>query len=126
MALSSSPGITFKWSGGALQPGETFLVEIIPYQPIREAAQRTMAGAGINTSGPLTDHEWTTDITRVAPGKASPARVASSGASTCVTRMGTRSSPRRAIIWNGIRFRNSDCGFRSPLKAVRTWQIHES
>jgi hypothetical protein len=67
-----SPVITFKWSGGALQPGETFLVEIIPFQANKGGCIAEYGRAGINTSGPLTDHEWTTDISQVPAGKAKP------------------------------------------------------
>jgi hypothetical protein len=67
-----SPVITFKWSGGALQPGETFLVEIRPFQANKGGCTEEYGRAGINTSGPLTDHEWTTNITQVPPNKAQP------------------------------------------------------
>jgi serine/threonine-protein kinase len=67
-----SPVITFKWSGGALQPGETFLVEIRPVQANKGGCTEEYGRAGINTSGPLTDHEWTTNITQVPPNKAQP------------------------------------------------------
>ena len=64
--------IAFKWSGGALQNGETFVVEIKPRQANKGGCLEDYGNAGINTSGPLTTHEWTTDITNVPPGKAKP------------------------------------------------------
>jgi hypothetical protein len=70
--LFKSPAITFKWSGGALQPGETFLVEIIPFQADKGGCTADYGRAGINTSGPLTDHEWATDISNVPSNKARP------------------------------------------------------
>ncbi len=99
-----SPVITFKWSGGALQPGETFLVEIIPYQANKGGCTAEYGRAGINTSGPLTNHEWTTDITQVPPGKAQP----------CAGRIEWRvhvrdatgniiqSTPRNYLEWNPL------------------------
>ena len=99
-----SPVITFKWSGGALQPGETFLVEIIPFQADKGGCTAEYGRAGINTSGPLADHEWTTDITQVPPGKAKP----------CAGRIEWRvhvrdangntiqSTPRNYLEWNPL------------------------
>jgi hypothetical protein len=99
-----SPVITFKWSGGALQPGETFLVEIIPYQADKGGCIADYGRAGINTSGPLTDHEWTTDITNVAPGKARPCagriewrvHVRDANGNT------VQSTPRNYLEWNPL------------------------
>jgi hypothetical protein len=102
--LFKSPVITFKWSGGALQPGETFLVEIIPFQADKGGCVADYGRAGINTSGPLTDHEWTTDISQVPPGKAKP----------CAGRIEWRvhvrdangntiqSTPRNYLEWNPL------------------------
>jgi len=99
-----SPVITFKWSGGALQAGESFLVEIIPYQANKGGCIAEYGRAGINTSGPLTNHEWTTDITQVPREKAQP----------CAGRIEWRvhvrdangntiqSTPRNYLEWNPL------------------------
>ncbi len=67
-----SPNITFTWTGGALQPGETFVVEIIPYEAVKEECTQDYGRAGILSSPLLTEHEWTTDISVPPQGKAKP------------------------------------------------------
>jgi hypothetical protein len=71
-AQFKSSVITFKWSGGALQPGETFIVAIIPMQADKGGCTPDYGSAGLQYSPPLTDHEWTTDITAVPRGKSKP------------------------------------------------------
>jgi hypothetical protein len=80
--LSPMPGtrfktsqITFKWTGGALQGGETFLVEIIPYQAEKKNTcmfEGDYGRGGHQYSPPLTAHEWTTDIAAVPVGTYKP------------------------------------------------------
>jgi len=63
-----SPKITFKWSGGALRPGETFLVEIIPHQVEKKGEcvlEEDYGQKGRQYSPALTAHEWTIDIAAV-------------------------------------------------------------
>jgi hypothetical protein len=74
-AFFKSSVITFKWSGGALEPGETFLVEIIPALAEKKGTCMTESdygNAGHQFSPPLTDHQWTTDIAAPANNKAKP------------------------------------------------------
>ncbi len=70
-ALKSST-ITFKWTGRALQPGETFVVQVIPKQAEKKGTcmvENDYGPNGYQYSPPLTGHEWTTDIAAVSPGK---------------------------------------------------------
>jgi hypothetical protein len=70
--LSKSSTITFKWTGGALQAGETFIVQVIPIQAEKKGecvAESDYGPNGLQYSPPLTDHVWTTDIAAVSPGK---------------------------------------------------------
>ena len=67
--------ITFKWSGDALQPGETFMVEIIPALAEKSGtcmSESDYGNAGHVFSPPLTDHQWTTDITAPPQDKSKP------------------------------------------------------
>ena len=67
--------VTFKWAGGALQPGETFMVEIIPELAEKKGTCMTESdygNAGHVFSPPLTDHQWTTNITAPPQGKSKP------------------------------------------------------
>lgn len=80
--LSPMPGtrfksslITFKWTGGALRPGEAFLVEIIPYQAEKKNTcmmESDYGRGGHQYSSPLTAHEWTRDIAAVPVGTFKP------------------------------------------------------
>ncbi len=54
--------ISFEWSGGALQPGETFLVEIIPREANKSGCTEDYGRSGRQYSPPLTEHTWTSDI----------------------------------------------------------------
>ena len=64
-----SSAITFKWSGGALQPGEAFIVEVIPNMVDKgEGCIHDENDAGVRWSPPLTEHEWTTDFNAKQPG----------------------------------------------------------
>jgi len=96
--------ITFKWSGGALQPGESFVVEIIPAQANKGGCTQDYGRAGINTSGPLTDHEWTADITNVPPGKAKPCAGRIEWRVHVVDASGNAvlSTPRNYFEWNPL------------------------
>jgi serine/threonine protein kinase len=73
-AVLKSSVITFKWSGGALRTGETFLVEVIPNTVDKKGTclGDYDEGVGLRFSPPLTGHEWTTDINADAPGKLPP------------------------------------------------------
>jgi len=74
-AFFKSSDITFRWSGGALQPGETFLVEIIPALAEKKGTCMTESdygNSGHQFSPPLTDHQWTTDIAAPAGNKSKP------------------------------------------------------
>lgn len=67
--------ITFQWSGGALQPGETFLVEVIPALAEKKGTCMTESdygNSGHQFSPPLTDHQWTADIAAPAGNKSKP------------------------------------------------------
>lgn len=55
------PLITFKWTGAALRPGESFLVAIVPSQVHKGLCSKNNT-AGVQYSPSLTAHEWTTDI----------------------------------------------------------------
>jgi hypothetical protein len=108
-ALSKSSTITFKWTGGALQPGETFLVEVIPIRAEKkgECVEESDYGSnGRQYSSSLTAHEWTTDIAAVPSGKYKP----------CAGRIEWRvhirdsagnliqslSTPRGYFVWNPL------------------------
>ena len=68
-AVFKSSVITFKWSGGALQPGEAFIVEVIPNMVDKgEGCILDEDDAGVRWSPPLTEHEWTTDFNAKQPG----------------------------------------------------------
>ncbi|MBN1888200.1 MAG: protein kinase [Thermoflexales bacterium] len=54
--------IAFEWVGGALQPGEAFLVEIIPAAVNKGGCTDVLGTGGRQYSPALTDHQWTTDI----------------------------------------------------------------
>jgi serine/threonine protein kinase len=54
--------VVFEWVGGALQPGETFLVEIIPANVNKGGCTDVLGRGGRQYSPPLTDHQWKTDI----------------------------------------------------------------
>jgi hypothetical protein len=60
-ACSKSPVITFKWTGTALRPGESFLVVIVPSQ-VKKGKCTTNYATGVQYSPPLKGYEWTTDI----------------------------------------------------------------
>jgi hypothetical protein len=53
--------VTLKWAGGALRPGETFQVRIVPEQVFFEKAGMCSNGGGKSAqySPPLTSPEWT-------------------------------------------------------------------
>jgi predicted Ser/Thr protein kinase len=102
-----SPLITFKWSGGALQPGETFLVEIVPYQAEKkgECVMEADYGRGGRQYSPaLTAHEWTIDIAAVPKDKFKPCAgpvewlVHIKNASGQVI----QSTPRSSFVWNPL------------------------
>jgi predicted Ser/Thr protein kinase len=102
-----SPQITFKWSGGALQPGETFLVEIAPYQAEKkgECVMESDYGRGGRQYSPaLTAHEWTIDIAAVSKDKFKPCAgpiewmVHIKNASGQVI----QSTPRSSFVWNPL------------------------
>jgi len=70
-----SPLITFKWSGGALQPGETFQVEIVPHQAEKKGEcvlEEDYGRGGRQYSPALTAHQWTIDIAAVPKDKFKP------------------------------------------------------
>jgi serine/threonine protein kinase len=101
--------ITFKWTGGALQSGETFLVEVIPIRAEKkgECVEESDYGSnGRQYSPSLTAHEWTADIAAVPAGKYKP----------CAGRIEWRvhirdsagnviqslSTPRAYFVWNPL------------------------
>jgi serine/threonine-protein kinase len=112
--LSPMPGtrfrtsqITFKWTGGALQGGETFLVEIIPYQAEKKntcMSEGDYGRGGHQYSPPLTAHEWTRDITAVPVGVYKPCAgsiewvVHIKDASGAIV----LSTPRGQFVWNPL------------------------
>ncbi len=74
-ARLKSSTITFKWTGGALQPGETFLVQVIPIQAEKKGActvEDDYGATGYQYSPGLTEHEWTKDIAAVSKGTGKP------------------------------------------------------
>ena len=72
-AKFKSSVIVFRWSGGALRSGETFLIEIRPSQANKTNGCSEEYGlAGLQYSPPLTEHEWTTDINALRPGELRP------------------------------------------------------
>lgn len=102
-----SPKITFKWSGGALQPGETFLVEIVPYQAEKKGEcvlEEAYGRGGRQYSPPLTAHEWTIDIAAVSKDKFKPCAgpvewlVHIKNASGQII----QSTPRSSFVWNPL------------------------
>jgi len=102
-----SSATSFKWAGGALQPGETFMVEIIPYQAEKKNACMTESDygrGGHQYSPPLTAHEWTTDIAAVPVGVYKPCAgpiewvVHIKDASGKVI----ASTPRSSFVWNPL------------------------
>jgi serine/threonine-protein kinase len=102
-----SSAITFKWSGGALQSGETFLVEIIPAQAEKKGEctlEQDYGSGGHQFSPPLTDHQWTIDIAAVPVGKYKPCagriewRVHVKDAAGNVI----QSTPRNYFEWNPL------------------------
>jgi len=106
-AFFKSSTITFKWSGGALQPGQTFLVEIIPAQAEKKGQcmlEQDYGSGGRQFSPPLTDHQWTTDFAAVPVGKYKPCagriewRVHVKDASGNVI----QSTPRAYFDWNPL------------------------
>jgi predicted Ser/Thr protein kinase len=112
--LSPMPGtrfrtsqITFKWTGGALQGGETFLVEIIPYQAEKKNTcmfEGDYGRGGHQYSPPLTAHEWTHDIAAVPVGVYKPCAgsiewvVHIKDASGAIV----LSTPRGQFVWNPL------------------------
>jgi len=60
-ACTKSPVITFKWTGVALRPGESFLVVITPHEVNTGKCSRNYT-RGIQYSPLLRGYEWTTDI----------------------------------------------------------------
>jgi hypothetical protein len=102
-----SPRVTFKWSGGALRPGETFSVEIVPYQAEKKGEcvlEEDYGQGGHQYSPALTAHEWTIDITAVSKDKFKPCAgpvewlVHVKSASGKVI----RSTPRSSFIWDPL------------------------
>lgn len=68
-ACVKSLAVTFKWSGAALWPGESFVVAIAPSQ-VNKARCTSNYTEGVQTSPPLASYEWTTDITAPSKGLA--------------------------------------------------------
>lgn len=60
-ACEKSPVITFKWTGAALRPGESFLVAIEPSE-VKRAECSGNYFRGVQYSPPLKGYEWTVDI----------------------------------------------------------------
>ena len=60
-----SPVITFKWTGAALRPLESFLVAITPSE-VNKAKCTSDYARGVQYSPLLTGYEWTTDISSPA------------------------------------------------------------
>ena len=60
-ACSTSPVVTFKWTGAILRPGESFLVALVPSEVNKGQCSSNYA-RGIQSSPPLMGYEWTTDI----------------------------------------------------------------
>jgi len=90
-----------------LQPGETFLVEIAPYQAEKkgECVMESDYGRGGRQYSPaLTAHEWTIDIAAVSKDKFKPCAgpiewmVLIKNASGQVI----QSTPRSSFVWNPL------------------------
>jgi len=108
-ALFKSSTITFRWTGGALQPGETFIVEVIPIKAEKkgECVEESDYGPnGHQYSPPLTAHEWTTDIAAVPTGRYKPCagriewRVHIRDSAGNI--IGSLSTPRAYFVWNPL------------------------
>jgi hypothetical protein len=68
-ACVKSLTVTFKWSGAALWPGESFVVAVAPSQVNKSKCTSNYA-EGIQTSPLLTGYEWTTNISAPSNGLA--------------------------------------------------------
>jgi len=108
-ATFKSSTISFKWTGGALQSGETFLVEVIPIRAEKkgECVEESDYGPnGHQYSPSLTAHEWTTDIAAVPVGRYKPCagriewRVHIRDSAGNI--IGSLSTPRAHFVWNPL------------------------
>jgi hypothetical protein len=95
--------VTFKWTGAALGPGESFLVVVTPSQ-IYKAQCTSNNTAGVQYSPPLWGYEWTTNLS--APPQV-PAACAGSVEWTVYIRNATgnvaRAAPVQVFEWNPLR-----------------------
>ena len=99
--------VAFKWAGGALQPGETFMVEIIPYQAEKKGTcmfEGDYGRGGRQYSPPLTAHEWTVDIAAVSVDKFKPCAGPIEWVVHIKDALGkvVQSTPRSSFTWNPL------------------------
>jgi hypothetical protein len=97
--------IKFEWSGGALQPGETFLVEILPAQVNKSGCTADYGSGGHQYSPPLTDHTWTRNINqKTGPGMLLPCagRIEWIVHLRDANGMTLQSTPRGYFEWNPV------------------------
>ncbi len=101
-ACQQSPMITFKWTSTALRPGEAFLVLIAPSEVNKNRCTTNYPQEGVQTSPPLTGHEWTVDISHPP----SPVLAACAGEIQWTVYIRdaagniTRAAPTQSFIWN--------------------------
>lgn len=95
--------VTFKWTGAALRPGESFLVAVTPSQIYKAQCTSNNTG-GVQYSPPLLGYEWTTDIS--APPQV-PAPCAGLVEWTVNIRSAggniTQAAPAQVFEWNPLR-----------------------
>ena len=102
-ACTRSPVITFKWTGVALRPGESFLVVITPHEVNTGKCSRNYT-SGVQYSPLLRGYEWTTDISAPPQVPAACAGLVEwtvyiSGAAGKVT----QAAPLQTYEWNPLR-----------------------
>jgi hypothetical protein len=100
---TKSPIITFKWTGVALRPGESFLVVITPQEVNTGKCSRNYA-SGVQYSPLLRSYEWTTDISAPPRVPAACAGIVEwtvyiSGAAGKVTQV----APFQSYEWNPLK-----------------------
>jgi len=102
-ACTKSPVITFKWTGAALRPGESFLVVITPHE-VKTGRCSGNYTRGVQYSPLRRGYEWTTDISAPSHVPAACAGLVEwtvyiSGAAGEVT----QAAPLQYYEWNPLR-----------------------